>query len=605
MDLIQTFAQAILDVILPQVHTHMRTHGTFSPTILGVTEDRIQAYMGASIGQALSSCLRFNVQDLQDTKLFCELLFKYISQSVNAVLALTTQTPILESKVPVIFVSGCVSYNRDLKCMVSHMAFILLQALNPQPDTVAMCNDIKSPWYNFNSRRDLKKMVKTYITRMVRVLRSSQRAPSRVSSDNQRDICIRVGTNAKLLTVEKSKSQQQKSTKDSFSGSDFIPGAVPDKSGSTSESSPFLLVTVIGTTENDLFSAIMENQTITNLADELVEAFLNDLGEVTETVAEQNTALQLDDVDKEKIRTFTDRVFELVMSGHDYQVPLVPAQRRMCETVTYRRLRRWDITDLGIITHTLYLRTEEVVTRCVVDVLLWQTLGYWGPDYPSTSSSLSTAAELFLRRDEAGDLSISSPEENISTDSLSRQSQISYATFSDDSESIESNLLENVLLGSLVTQLVGEMLIIMAIRNTAILLDLVPRIRQRLHQIGPMMYHFFHASLMGQRYNDIIQATFTNLLLEFASLQEMQEAVLARDPSFEEAMVTALTKQLSILSETAESDDDKKTTCSLLKKVKTLCCKTTSIKPSRATTNISPIKKGRTTNENDSELEGT
>ncbi|KAG8011081.1 hypothetical protein GBF38_005736 [Nibea albiflora] len=40
MDIVQSLAEAILDVVMPQVFKYMRTYGTFPPSVLGLTEDR-------------------------------------------------------------------------------------------------------------------------------------------------------------------------------------------------------------------------------------------------------------------------------------------------------------------------------------------------------------------------------------------------------------------------------------------------------------------------------------------------------------------------------------------------------------------------------------
>lgn len=170
MDIIQNFAEAILDCVIRQVYRYMRTSGTFSSTKLRVTEDRIHAYLGDFIGQALSKCLKINLQNFVSIKLFSELLVRYISKTVNSVLAFTTKTPILESKIPLSFVSVCVTSIRDLKDTACQMALILMAALNPkkqaevvteaQSRPTSSCEpnaEVESPIFCLNSRHDLTK----------------------------------------------------------------------------------------------------------------------------------------------------------------------------------------------------------------------------------------------------------------------------------------------------------------------------------------------------------------------------------------------------------------------------------------------------------------
>lgn len=83
MDITQTFAEAILDVVMPQVYRYMRIYGTFSPTILDLTEDRIHTYLGVSIEQALDNCMKIKVQNFESTKVFSQLLLRHISKAVN------------------------------------------------------------------------------------------------------------------------------------------------------------------------------------------------------------------------------------------------------------------------------------------------------------------------------------------------------------------------------------------------------------------------------------------------------------------------------------------------------------------------------------------
>uniref|UniRef100_A0A0F8CFK0 Uncharacterized protein n=1 Tax=Larimichthys crocea TaxID=215358 RepID=A0A0F8CFK0_LARCR len=125
MDIVQTLAEAILDVMMPQVYRYMKTYGTFSPTVLDLTEDRIHNYLGDSIEQALAECMQIEVQDIADTQVFSQLLRRHISKTVDSVLASTTQTPMLEFRNPVFYVSGCYTSISDLK----NMAFELINIL--------------------------------------------------------------------------------------------------------------------------------------------------------------------------------------------------------------------------------------------------------------------------------------------------------------------------------------------------------------------------------------------------------------------------------------------------------------------------------------------
>ncbi|GAA6218608.1 uncharacterized protein LOC108901746 [Lates japonicus] len=351
MDIIQTYAEAILDGMIPQVYRYIRIYGTFSATILGVTEDRIYAHLKDSIGQALTDCLKINVQTFASTKLFSELLVRHISKTVSSVLDLSTKMPIQESGIPVVFVSGCVTSVRDLKAMAYQMALILTTALSAEQDedvTLSEFNeDVESPLFCFSSRRDLTKLVRNYITHMVRILKSGVQRPHCNMDSNRRVVCVRVGGNTRIL--EDSKSPGQESTMPSCSGLVAIPGVVPDGSnaGSNSESYPFRSVTVISPAENHFHQRdpTLELETIRNIAEELVQTLLDDLRGVRRTDGCQKAVLDgLEVVDNSKLRELTDRIFSVIMSGHDYQIPFVPVGTRMCNTVTYRRLRE-EVTD--------------------------------------------------------------------------------------------------------------------------------------------------------------------------------------------------------------------------------------------------------------------
>lgn len=608
MEMIQTFAEAIIDAVMPSVYTYIRTHGGSSETIFRVPEDQIQTYMGNSVKQALNNCLKVNIQDYISTKVFCETLIRHISNRVNSVLALFTQSPNLQSRLPVFYVSGCLTNIIDLKNVVFQMATILMtvlyireqtqQVINGPPNLFEMFEptlDSDNPALFFFSRSDLKKLVKTYIIRMFKVLQNSQSPPVRISSSNHRDICIRVGANTNILTVEESELHEQMSPVDSLSGLDSIPGAVSDRSESPPENCPFLSVTVIRATEYyRSLTTTMEMDIIMNIADELIQTFLQmhkeggwkkmDSGEMPD--------LQLEDAEKKIIRQFTGRIFDIVMKGHDYyQIPLVPVGTQMCDTVTYRRLQ--NTSDKDIIAHVLYMKTEEVVTRCVVQVLLWSILNEQDSDDPSPLLNLEDLPgdpDFFVPRNAAGDRI---EEDNIVVAYHSVPSLIEPIAVP---ESAQSALLEKKLLTALVTQLVGRMLIMMDIRDNPTLSALVTKITEYFYEMDPSMYDHFYASLLDQKYGDNYQTTFNNLLLEFDSLQAMQEAVMSGDPSFEEAMIGALTKQLRFPRETPVSCEKsvKKSRCGFFKKVKKWCCK------KRNTTTVISL----TTDQEDNKLQG-
>nr|XP_046230016.1 uncharacterized protein LOC124051034 [Scatophagus argus] len=579
MDIIQTLSEAILDVVLPQVYKYMKTYGTFAPTAFCLPEDRIHAYLGDSIEQALSKCLKIQVQRFTASKLFCKLLLTHISKTVNSVLALSTQTPMLESRLPVVFVSGCVSSIRDLEDMVSQLALILTRALerpaqkmeNAPTSQTASNEDIYSkgsPIFCHGYRRDLKKLLMTYIINMVKFLKCNAKLEHCAEHSNYRDMCIRVGTNAQILSEEDSEAHGKQSAMSSHSDWDALPGAVPESNND--KDSPFRSVTVISSLEYHspvLGSSAMDS--IASIADELA-----DLQKAGET-----DGGGLEGVDDVKLRELTDRIFSVVMSGRDYQIPLVQAGTRMCDTVIYRKLRRGDVTNRGIIAHTLYVRTEEVVTRCAVQVLLWSAIcPKSGFSSPYTPDQLSEPLDsMFIDSFEGGDHVRVVPLHN--SPSLSQHSDITHDVISEVLLPSQSELVQGIVHLSMLSLLVGEMLTVIGIRSSQVICEVTRNTVQQLFGVFPMMYNNFHVSLMGQSYKDILQTVISDLLQEFGSLQAIQALVTSRDPRFGEAVERALTKQLTIpTSAVPHGKEGKEMTCSFFKKFKRWCCKNTAKK---------------------------
>ncbi|XP_042246844.1 uncharacterized protein LOC121882563 [Thunnus maccoyii] len=606
MDIVQSLAQIILDVVIPQVYRHRRTYGTFSPTVICLTEDEIHAYLGDSIQQALANSLRLPVQTLGHTKVFTELLVRHISKTVNSVLALSTQASILKSRVPVFFVGGCLTLFPDLKDMVRKIATILMASLNreevwlrvntqeaqsSQTTSIDNCNflEVESPIFCFSTREGLKRFMKTYITRTVTVLKSRAHMPQRksgMSSSNHGDVCIIIGSNTHILPVEDSEAHGQ-SAMSSYSGLDVIPGAVPDndEAESLSETSPFNFVIVIGTTE-DLVRD--EADTITNIADELVQAVLggDQRGSAETDSCQESVNGELEVVYCSKLKELTDRIFNLVMSGQDYQIPCLPAGMRMCDTVTYRKLRRGGVTNPGMVTQALYMRTEEFVSRCAVQALFWSTLNSLDSDilfgqYSQDSYMLSSGLDFVaVPVRAAGDCGIVRrvipPPWHISNST--------YDIIPELSEPIQLQLASIVHI-SLLTLLVGKMLASIDIRDGEMILEVVRKAVVQLQDTDPRLYDHFHASFMGQSYKDIGQMAINDLLLEFGSVEVMQEAVRARNPNFEEAFMRALRKQLRFPTPPVPHGNARKTmTCSFFKKFKRLCCKKTSKKGNKTPT---------------------
>ncbi|XP_044026320.1 uncharacterized protein LOC122863675 [Siniperca chuatsi] len=613
MDIIQTFAEAILDVVMPQVYRYLRTYGSFSPSVLDLTEDRIHTYLGDSIEQALANCLKMKVQNSVATKVFSQLLLRHISKTINSVLDLSTQTPILESSLPVFFVSGCVTSIKDLKDMVCQIATILMEALEGQGQSsqTALCEPregAESPVFCLNSICNLKKLVKTYIIRIVKVLKSRAQMPHcEMSSWNHSDVCIRVGTNIQILTMEDRESHEQQSATSSYSGVDAIPGVVPnsDDAKSHSDNCPFHSVTIIAATEDhSCLLGPTEMESIKNIVDELVQAFWEeDLQGTAQTDSYQKAVHSGKEViDNVKIRELTDKIFNVIMSGRDYQISLVPAGSRICDTVTYRKPRRGDFSNPGIIAHALYMRTEELVTRCAVQVLLLSGLCPWVSDFPSslTFDELPYDPDYMLvPRQAAGDcveIGFVIPPSLHNSSILSQASNATYDATPESLEPTQSQLLGGIVHTSLLSLLVGEMLAVIGIRDSEIIFEVVKKAVEQLQDVDPEVYNHFHATLMGRSYKDIYQTAITDLLLEFGSVQVMREAVSSEDPSFEEAILRALRKQLRIPTSPTQNSthhpvphgkEAKKTIWGFFKKFKRMCCKITLKKVGKTTTVIS------------------
>ncbi|KAI3364043.1 hypothetical protein L3Q82_010872, partial [Scortum barcoo] len=536
MDMIQTFAEAILDVVMPQVYKYMGTYGPFSSTILDLTEDRIFTYLGDFIEQVLDNFVKVK---LESTKVFCELLLRHISRTVNSVLVLTTQTPIVESRLPVFFVSGCVTSVTDLKNMVCQIATLLIEAFKAQ--NPALENGLKTLTRTLNSRHDLKKLVTSYLMRMVKVLKRRTQMPlCKKSSRNHRHVCIRVGTLTEILTVEDSESPGQYSAMSSFSDLDALPGGVPESSNHY-DSCPFSSHTIICATEDHSPRlAPSEMESIDNIADDLVQAFLEvDLQDVMQT-----DSGRLEVMDNVNLREITVRLFSVIMKGHHYQIPVVPAGRRMCDTVTYRQLYRGGVADQSVIAHTLYLRTEEIIVRCALQVLLWSALRF---DCPSTESSdeIDDLVFLFGPRQEGGDY-LNDSFESIQSLSFSSQldqhSDTTYDVASETGDITESYLITGILRSSFLNLLVGEMLAVMGITTYEAIFEVVTQVIDQFHGVNAKVYDHFSASLLGHSYKEMYQTVIADLREEYCSVEEMQEVVRAGDPSFVEAIIRSLRK---------------------------------------------------------------
>ncbi|KAM7367592.1 hypothetical protein PAMP_013878 [Pampus punctatissimus] len=569
MELVQTLSQTILDVVMPQVYRYRTTGGTVSPADF-LNEDQIHAYLGDSIQQALVKSLHLPVDSLEHIKAFTELLVSHISRTVNSILAAATQASILESRVPVFFVSGCQTLLPDLKDMINHIVAALRTGFLQQKTEVhsnqtescgsSDLSTLKSLVFCCSTKDSLRRFMKTYITRMVKLLKTIAQMRyenSEMSSSDRRDICVIVGSNTEILTVEESEVHEQPATS-SYSGLDVIPGAVPDNKPS-SETSPFSTVTVIDT-EHFQRSVDDEAESIENIVDELVQTILGeDQKGPAETGSQESVSSEQEAAYSLKLKELTGRLFNLVMSGQAYQIPCLPDKIRLCDTMTYRKPRRWRVTNPDVIVQALYMRTEELVSRCAVQALMWPTTDWLGSDYipdPTTDSEI--------------------------VDSVPSSSNISNSThdiISNTSEPARSKLLTDIMHKILLNLLVGEILTSIDIVDNNKILELTNKMI--VQDVDPKLHDHFLASFMGKTYKDIGQTAINDLLLEFGSVEEMQEAVRAEDPNFEEALKRTLMKQLRFPT-------TKKTTCSFFKKFKRLCSKKKSKKGSKTQTVRSP-----------------
>ncbi|XP_059212960.1 uncharacterized protein LOC131991521 [Centropristis striata] len=539
MDMIQVFAEAILDVLMPQVYRYMKTYSTFSVFVLGLTEDRIHSYLGDSIERGLAKALDIKVQHFEATKKFYQLLLRHISKAVNSVLALTTQAPTFESMLPVFFVSGCVTSTGELFDIVRQFATILTEALKVRQRAMWNLNEsyepgrfVLTPYFYFQSKSDLNELVKAYISRMVKILKSAQMPNCVTSSSDHKGVCIRVGTNTQMLTVEDMDSDGQESAMSSCCDSDGIPGAVPDSGNteSNTESCPFSSATVIAAHH----SGPNEMESIKNIADELVQAFsAEDLPGSVQGDSSQSVHSGLDVKDKGKLRELTDRIFNLVMSGHDYQIPIVAVEIRMCDIVTYGKLR-----GEGLIAHALYLRTEEVVTRCAMQVQLWSEV--YSEQLDSEEFSVSDNS-IFGPRIVVGD-HLEEVVESSTSSSLSQDISDSNMTYEVNDE-LHHDLFGVTVPQGLMTLLVEEMLTVIGINNIETVLHLTSNAIIQLED-GDLREHFH----FGRSYKAISQAVIRDLL-ELSSLQELQEAVRSMDPGLKEAILRALKKQETVLQQ--------------------------------------------------------
>ncbi|XP_074471535.1 uncharacterized protein LOC141756016 [Sebastes fasciatus] len=562
MDIIQTSAEAIVDVVMPQVYRYLRIYGTFSPSILGLTEDRIQTYLGDSVERGLSNTLKVNVQDFVETKYFSQMLCSYISETVNTVLDLTTQTPTPESRLPVVFVSGVVSSLEAYANLLRLFAKILVGAVKARQraqktteDEWSQTSEAKPLLFVLATKKDLTTMTEAYITRMVKHLKNVQKPHRCVNSSNRRDVCVRVGTNTQILTVKNRESERQRSAAPSHCGFDAIPAAVHDGDviESRSESPPFGSVTVIDATEDRSApsSGPSAMESIKNIAVELVQAFLEEVPE-EEEVAHTG----------QKLKELIDRIFNVVMGGHDYQIPSVPAGMRLMDTVTYRRLRGRDVTDPGIVAHTLYLRTEEVVTRCAWQILLPDKLHLQLLQHPTVNSGVQSTTSDCGRVVGEGCYE------------ANQGSNATYDVIHETQELTESQMQQSLAHTTLMTLVVGQMLNIIGVRDRAMIADLVMKVAEELQDVDPEKYKHFHAFFMGKHYKDISQAALNNLLWTYGSLQELHEAVRDQDPRFEASLLTVLRRQWeTTLTPVPDRKTDKKTSVSFFDKLKKLCCK--------------------------------
>ncbi|XP_047430018.1 uncharacterized protein LOC124999245 [Mugil cephalus] len=647
LDIIQTLAEGIVDVVIPQVYRYTRSYGTFSPSILGLNEERIHTYLGDTIELTLTRFLNVDVRNFVSIRKFSELLVRNITKAVNSVLALTTQTPIWGSRVPVFFVSGCETSVRDLIDLAWLMVLILTEARDSRraqktqrrtretedrtqeaedrtqetedrtqetedrtqetEDRTQVAEDrtqetaasplhwnplestgLKPPLFLNQSRNTLRSMLKNHILSIVNAFRSEARMPwVEMNTSNHRKICIRVGTNTQALTVEDSESYKGPSC----SASHILPGAVPESSSACLPSA-----TVTNRGVNYDFDPRMDVRIISEVVDDLVESFWKDPLEVEQIESYQNAAHDgQDSFDLVKLRQLTDEIFNVIMNGQVYQIPLVPPTVRMCDTVTYEKRMSVDVPNTSLATQSLYMRTEEVATRCALQVLLWSAVNReW---HESSPSELSFGSELdsFMARHAAGDRASTSTYGRASASASDLASDIGSdfsGTISLDSFSRFGSLQspDPVLTGQsealeelVCTLLVEELLKNIGERNFG-MLEIVADLRN----LDLSMYNHFHAYLMGHSYKSIIQSAMAELLEEYGSVEEMQRAMRMWDSTFRYNVVKILKEQLTNLTPPVcrgHATVGRKRTCGLFKKFKKLCC----MKTFRRASNVTPL----------------
>ncbi|CAK6976952.1 uncharacterized protein LOC121882563 [Scomber scombrus] len=606
MNMIQALSETILDVALPQVYRYRRICGTFSPVVFPITEDQINACLGDSIQHILVNSLHAPRNVLKNTKVLTELIVRHISKTVNSAQALYIQTSSQESRVPVVFVSGCLTLFPDLKDMVCEIATILMASLNNQGllelrsyhDLSSFGNifELVPPTFCGNSRDGLKRFLRTYITRMVTILKSrAQKVYKRstMSSSDQGNVCIIIGSDTHILTVEDSSQACGQSAMSSNNGLDVISGAVPDNNEEECpcETSVFDSVTLIGTRMDPVPDVA---EMIKNIANELVQTVLGDYW-----LAEESDSSQVSVVYVPELKELTDRIFNLVMSGQDYQVPCQPTGVRMGDTVTYRKLSRRDVNTPGIVTQALYMRTEELVCRCAVQALLWATMDSLDSGQSSQNLHIPSSEVEFegVPEPAAGDggyirrifhhvWNVSNSTYGSTLEELQQPEQpVSSAPMQ-----LHSSAFAHICL---VTLVVVEILlnIDINIRDYETLLEFVNQVVVPLKDIDLRLYDHFHASLMGRSYKDIGRAALNDLLLEFGSVEVMEQAVRAGDPDFVEALMKALRKQLKLSTPPVSHRNTAKTSlCSFFKKFKRLCCRKTSKKGRKTPTVSSPTR---------------
>lgn len=595
MNMIQALSETILDVAIPQVYRHKRTCGTFSPTVLFITEEQIHACLGDSIQHILVNSLHAPRNVLKHTRMLMELIVRHISKTVNSVLALYIQASTLESRVPVVFVSGCLALFPDLQDMVCEIAIILTASLNSQGlfDFMNYCHlsslyhifELVPPTFCGNTRDGLKRFLRTYITRMVTTLKSRAQKVykrSRMSSNDQGNVCVIIGSDTHILAVEDSETHGL-SAMSSYSGLDIIPGAVPDNNEleSLCETTVFDSVTVISVRMGPVPD---EEEVLENIADELVQAVLGDYWSAEEPDSSVESVMEV--VYDPKLKELTDRIFNVVMNGQDYQIPCQPGGARMSNTVTYRRLRRGDMNDPGIVSQALYLMTEELVCRCAVQALLWAAMdskdceflsGRFSQDVDAAISEAGFEDEPEPAAGDSGYIRrIFHHVWNVSNSSYGSMPE----TLEQPGQPVTPELTAPIcVFTSLATLLVVEILLNTDIRDYPVLLEFVNQVAVPFAHNELRLYDHFCTSLIGQHCKEIGRAALNDLLLEFGSVEAMEQAVIAGDPDFQEAVKRALRKQLKLLphpvshSNTVETED-----CSFFKKFKRLCCRKSSKK---------------------------